>query len=401
MIDNKHTDIHIELETTSNTNPIVEVINPSDNLVYVYCRTSTKNQTIKKVNNVYLNKESWGFQLEYCRQYAFNKNLISKSGGLYDHATFYGECKSASILDSSNPLFHRDELFNCFEGLLIAKQDYKHLYLMCYSVSRLTRSVIDAKRLLESAKLEGITLVFAKENLFVTDLESEKKFFDFVKEAEDDLEKILKGILEGQDFNREHGLFASGSIPFGKQVNEAKFLVDNLDEKYILNLAKNLKNLNWTNQKISDHLNNKGYKTKRGLNWKPDLVRNILNKLEVDSCIKNLYKELKNLYKSKDLKLIQETAKSLILQIAKVHNITISMIEGTPSPDLIKDKALQKQLLEAYKLYSSHVKKKGVSKSIRYSQAFYLSSVIGNLASILVSNLTEPTTKKIKIKIKR
>lgn len=150
------------------------------------------------------------------------------------------------------------------EGLIVAKLD------------RLTRSVKDLGELIEK--------YFAKFSLFVvaeqvdTRTASGRLVLNLLTSvAQWERETIGERTAAALGAKRARGEKTGGAVPFGYDLEAGK-LAENPQEQAIIRLIDDLKGRGHGYKAIAKELNNRGYTTKQGAEWKQMTVKRVVNR---------------------------------------------------------------------------------------------------------------------------
>lgn len=94
-----------------------------------------------------------------------------------------------------------------------------------------------------------------------------------------DKHDIWERLNEGRRIKAENGGYAGyGSPPYGQR-SEDGVLVDDPDEQQVIELIRRHHKSGKSLQMIADWLNEQGFRTKRGQNWRRISVKRVLDRL--------------------------------------------------------------------------------------------------------------------------
>lgn len=373
-----------------------EVIKQLEDLSHIklaiYSRVSTTRQGIRKKGNAYVNQKSLSEQLSLCLDWAEKRKLIIKKYFVY----YSGEEKSGGhIVDHEFPEQNRDDLRDILRHLASLKHDYKELYLLSYSVSRLTRNIDDAKAIFKFCSENNIILCFANNNLIVSDNDTKETFFKEVIKSQKFLEELPSYIKVGQEQVKEQGKHPYGTPSFGMEVNDVGYLVKSESEHEIKTMAKKMYNLGYTYSKISETFNSRGYKSKSKKTWTVAMVRNIIQKRLVDFEVKEKFKIYRDSFKTKNIQTIDLALFSLIRSLSKLHEINICVFSEN-SCEVVKK--FDYEIKEVFKMYIKEIIDKRSNKLKRKTKALELIKSLKELHCLLLNDIPDQKEKVQKSK---
>ena len=328
----------------------------------IYCRVSTMNQFLKKEKGKgYISQKSLDEQLEYCLSWARKKDLIFKNY----FKDYTGEIESGGHLFCEDfPEKERFELIDTLKDLERLKDNYKEIYLLCFSVSRLSRNLEDARTILHFCKKNKISLAFSKEDFIVNDKASEEKFFKEVIRSQKFLEELPYHIKQGQEKVISEGKHVYG-IPFGTVVDEG-YLKKNEYEYQIKLTAQRMRNLRYSYPQIVSHFNEQQYHSRTRRAWTIGMIRGIVEKRELDPEVKAQFKLYKNSFKSKDSNKITSSLFELIKALANTHDIKLSVLSEEST---ISVESFNPEIKELFKSYEKEVKNNRSNNSKKKKKA--------------------------------
>ena len=162
------------------------------------------------------------------------------------------------------------------ELLAALEQTTKDTALICYSLSRLTRSTKDMLQLSEELNRKGANLVSLTEKIDTTTAAGKMLFrmLAVLNEFErDQIAERTKSALSHKKANQE----AYNHTPFGYQRKGDKFVKD-VGESKAIALIQRKREQGASIRDIVEELNNKGIKPKKANKWNPSSVYYLLKR---------------------------------------------------------------------------------------------------------------------------
>ena len=162
------------------------------------------------------------------------------------------------------------------ELLAALKQTTKDTALICYSLSRLTRSTKDMLQLSEELNRKGANLVSLTEKIDTTTAAGKMLFrmLAVLNEFErDQIAERTKSALSHKKANQE----AYNHTPFGYQRKGDKFVKD-VGESKAIALIQRKREQGASIRDIVEELNSKGIKPKKSNKWNPSSVYYLLKR---------------------------------------------------------------------------------------------------------------------------
>ena len=162
------------------------------------------------------------------------------------------------------------------ELLAALKQTTKDTALVCYSLSRLTRSTKDMLQLSEELNNKGANLVSLTEKIDTTTAAGKMLFrmLAVLNEFErDQIAERTTTALTHKKANNE----AYNHTPFGFQRDGNKFVKD-VGESKVIALIQRKRKQGCSIRAIADDLNRKGIKPKKAAQWNPSSVYYVLKR---------------------------------------------------------------------------------------------------------------------------
>jgi len=150
--------------------------------------------------------------------------------------------------------------------------------LIVYSLSRFSRSTADTMQLADKLRKEGCNLVSLSEKIDTTTAAGKMVFRMLAVLNEFERDQIRERTIAGLNQLRMNGRKLGGEIPYGYNLEEGNILVPNTYEQDIINEIVFLKTeKNKSLRYIAKDLNDKGYTTKKGKQFHPQTINNIIN----------------------------------------------------------------------------------------------------------------------------
>lgn len=148
--------------------------------------------------------------------------------------------------------------------------------LICYSLSRLSRSTKDMLQI--GAKLEkaGAELVSLQEQINTTTAAGKMVFRMLAVLNEFEIDLISERTKSALAYLKKQGKKTGGIVPFGWNVDETGKLHKNPSEQKVIKKIMNLHNGGMKFQTIGNHLNERGITTKTGKRWYAQSVKNVV-----------------------------------------------------------------------------------------------------------------------------
>ncbi len=148
------------------------------------------------------------------------------------------------------------------DGIVIAKLD------------RLTRSVKDMGTLLETYFAEKNSMHVVAEQIDTSSASGRMVLNILISVAQWERETIGERTKDALQAKRSRGEKTGGSVPYGYN-SEGGMLVPNIQEQKVIRTIQNLRHNGFSYQKIANKLNQEGYLTKSGCEWKYKIVRKV------------------------------------------------------------------------------------------------------------------------------
>lgn len=204
------------------------------------------------------------------------KNKIKSFCDTYDHKVIdiFEDTKSGSSLDRVELKKLLDKLVG-FDGLIV------------YKLDRLSRSAKDTLEIVEQLQKAGKTLISVSENIDISTAQGKLFLTMIAGFSEYERELIKERMTNGRKAKSKTG-YAGGQPKLGYKVKHEttslngktivnKSLVIDPKEQEIIKIIKNHKRAGKTIYAITKYLNEHGYKTKQGKEFKTTQVERVLN----------------------------------------------------------------------------------------------------------------------------
>ena len=150
---------------------------------------------------------------------------------------------------------------------------------MVYSLSRLSRSTRDTINISERLDKAGADLVSLSEKIDTTTACGRMIFRLLATFSEFEREVISERTTTALQHKRSRSE-RTGGIPLGKSLASDGFhLIDNPEEMAVIQTVKELRDSGKTIRAIASELNERGIKTKKGNNWFPTTVHQLIQRI--------------------------------------------------------------------------------------------------------------------------
>lgn len=216
--------------------------------VYGYVRVSSELQ-VKKDNSI---NSQIDFINDYCNRYKWD--LIK----IYEDLGVSGKVKS------------RNGLMELFNDLKKNNIDC----LVVYSLSRFSRKLKDVLEFIEILEKNNIKFVSIKENLNSSEIVGKMMMGILGSVNEFEVNLLGERISDVKQNKKEKMEVYNGKICFGVYKRKRK-LIKNVNEVKILKIICQLRDEGVSYFKISDYLNDNGYKSKEKCKWYGSSVRSV------------------------------------------------------------------------------------------------------------------------------
>lgn len=165
--------------------------------------------------------------------------------------------------------------------------------LVCYSLSRLSRSIRDTLNLSERLQKQGADLVSLSESIDTTSAAGKMVFRMLAVLAEYESEIIGERVATAWHQKRRKGEKTGGDVPFGYRVRKGKLYEDRTEQEAV-RLVLNLRGKGESLRGICRVLESAGISRKSGIpDWHPVAVRRIIRRVERDRKEQEAKKESK------------------------------------------------------------------------------------------------------------
>jgi site-specific DNA recombinase len=146
------------------------------------------------------------------------------------------------------------------------KDTKKSMAFVCYSLSRLTRSIKDLLTIADELKKKDADLVSLTENIDTTSAAGKLMFRMMGILAEFEREIIGERTRLGMQAKKAKGEYTGGKVPYGyKLASDNTTLVQISKEQTLLSTVKNLYHTGCTLRAISEKLSELGYANRKGM----------------------------------------------------------------------------------------------------------------------------------------
>lgn len=207
------------------------------------------------------------------------KNKINSYAGIYDHDVIetFEDTKSGATLD-------RDSLKKLLDTLINNNYDG----IIVYKLDRLSRSVKNTLEIVELLKQNNKTLISVSEQIDINTPQGKLLLTMLAGFGEYERELIKERTSNGRKAKSNTGSYAGGQPKLGYKVKHEtislngkttvnKSLVTDDKEQEIIKIIKNHKRAGKSLYAIAKYLNDKGYKTKQGKEFRVNQIERVLN----------------------------------------------------------------------------------------------------------------------------
>jgi len=152
--------------------------------------------------------------------------------------------------------------------------------LVCYSLSRLSRSTRDALAIADILTKKEADLVSLSEKIDTTTAAGKMVFRMLAVLSEFERDQVSERTRFALAHKRKNGEKTGGDVPFGYRM-EAEHLVEDAAEQKAVRLILDLRRKGYALRAICRELEAEGHRTKTGkLSWHPQVVKAIILRLE-------------------------------------------------------------------------------------------------------------------------
>lgn len=152
--------------------------------------------------------------------------------------------------------------------------------IIALKLDRIARSTRDVLTLVEdSLQPENKALVLLDLNVDTSTPTGKMILSVMASVAELERHKINERTQGGRKAKADKGGYAYGSPRFGYTSNENKELEENEEEQEIIEIIRKHHKAGKSLRKIANYLNENGYRSKQGKDWKHTSVKSVLNKI--------------------------------------------------------------------------------------------------------------------------
>lgn len=163
------------------------------------------------------------------------------------------------------------------ELLAALKQTTKDTALVCYSLSRLTRSTKDMLQLSEELNKRGANLVSLTEKIDTTTAAGKMLFRMLAVLNEFERDQVAERTRSALSHKKDN-LEAYNHPPYGFQREGDKFVKD-VGESQVIALIQRKRAQGASIRAIAEELNRKGIKPKKAAQWNPSSVHKVLKRV--------------------------------------------------------------------------------------------------------------------------
>lgn len=234
-------------------NPTNELFRPVDKILRVcaYCRVSTASKD---------QLHSYHAQLEYYKRLSL------------DHTNWLLMDIYADEGISGRSTKNREQFNQMIEDANYGMYDM----IICKSISRFTRDIVDALEICRHLKAKSIDVFFERENIHTLFLDSEQYFTYQAVYAQGESENISRNVRWSQHKKMESGDWLPVETPYGYRIKNGDIIKDQNEQKVIDYMFDAYIN-GFTAKQIADELNKRGYRTRKGNTWHSSTILGILN----------------------------------------------------------------------------------------------------------------------------
>jgi site-specific DNA recombinase len=151
--------------------------------------------------------------------------------------------------------------------------------LVCYSLSRLSRSVKDCCEIGEKLAKAGADLVSLSERIDSTTAAGRMIFHVLASFAEFERSLAAERTTEAMSHLRSQGRRISGAIPYGYNLaGDGTTLIENPEQQANVRLICDLRGDGWSLRAIAGELERRGIPSKSGRQWSSRVVWGIINR---------------------------------------------------------------------------------------------------------------------------
>jgi site-specific DNA recombinase len=186
-----------------------------------------------------------------------------------------------------------------FQRMIEESEHSKWGYLLVYDLSRLARNVEDQMFYQKILKQHGIMVISVEEKF---DSSPEGHLFSLITAGINEYysKHLAKRSFAGVMQNAKKGIVIGGIPPLGFDVDENKHYIINEKEAESVKIIFEKALLGWSHREIREHLNVKGYLTKRGVPFSDSFYEILRNRKYIGEYVFNLSTKKKSRGSRKD-----------------------------------------------------------------------------------------------------
>lgn len=169
----------------------------------------------------------------------------------------------------------RDEVRPEFEKAFSETIKNKYAFIV-WNLSRFGRSAAETIRLGEQLGKSGADIVSLSEHIDTTTAAGKMIFRMLAVLNEYYLDNLADNVNMALQYRKKQGLKLGGFIPYGYDADKKGFLSENKIEQEVIERIRDYHSSGKTLREIAYLLDEEGIKTKRGRNWHPQTINNIL-----------------------------------------------------------------------------------------------------------------------------
>lgn len=164
-----------------------------------------------------------------------------------------------------------------FNQMIEDANDGMYDMILCKSISRFARDVVDALEICRQLKAKSIDVFFEKENIHTLFLDSEQYFTYQAVYAQGESDNTSRNVRWSQHKKMESGDWLPYDTPYGYRVENREKIVKDQSEQAVIDHIFNAYINGLTTSQIANDLNTQGIRTRRGNLWKASTILCIIN----------------------------------------------------------------------------------------------------------------------------
>lgn len=235
----------------------MEQLTATKTMVAIYTRVSSTEQL-----NGYSIEEQERAVLAYCHEHGFNVYKCYSDRGI-----------------SGKDIKGRGAL----QELLKDARDKKFTMVLSWKLSRISRSLKDVLEIIDTFEKYGIQYRSITESFETCSASGRMTMQLLGAVAEHERNTIAENVRLGMCARAREGKYCCGIAPYGYDINRAYqgkrgdcYLTVNESEAEVVRLIFSMHNKGWGYKKIVNHINERGYRTKKGNLFAVSTVRDLL-----------------------------------------------------------------------------------------------------------------------------